>query len=29
MKKVELPVKACQVCGLAFAWRKKWARCWA
>ncbi|MBH8610270.1 DUF2256 domain-containing protein [Pseudomonas mohnii] len=29
MKKSELPVKACAVCGLPFAWRKKWARCWA
>ncbi|MBC8999390.1 DUF2256 domain-containing protein [Pseudomonas sp. N40(2020)] len=24
MKKSELPVKACAVCGLSFAWRKKW-----
>ncbi|MHC8386506.1 DUF2256 domain-containing protein [Pseudomonas sp. MDT2-39-1] len=23
MKKSELPVKACAVCGLPFAWRKK------
>ncbi|MBT9569559.1 DUF2256 domain-containing protein [Pseudomonas umsongensis] len=29
MKKSELPVKTCAVCGLPFAWRKKWARCWA
>ncbi|MBS7845975.1 DUF2256 domain-containing protein [Pseudomonas fluorescens] len=28
MKKSELPVKKCVVCGLDFAWRKKWARCW-
>ncbi|MFI8381742.1 DUF2256 domain-containing protein [Pseudomonas sp. NPDC079086] len=28
MKKAELPVKTCQVCGLPFAWRKKWTRCW-
>ncbi|WP_283184443.1 DUF2256 domain-containing protein [Pseudomonas svalbardensis] len=29
MKKSELPVKTCTVCGLPFAWRKKWAHCWA
>lgn len=28
MNKGELPVKTCAVCGLPFAWRKKWARCW-
>ncbi|MDH1443426.1 DUF2256 domain-containing protein [Pseudomonas sp. GD03721] len=28
MKKSELPVKTCAVCGLPFTWRKKWARCW-
>ncbi|WP_122563141.1 DUF2256 domain-containing protein, partial [Pseudomonas viridiflava] len=28
MKKSELPVKTCVVCGLPFTWRKKWARCW-
>ncbi|MBI6704463.1 DUF2256 domain-containing protein [Pseudomonas viridiflava] len=28
MKKSELPIKTCVVCGLPFAWRKKWARCW-
>ncbi|WP_123714625.1 DUF2256 domain-containing protein [Pseudomonas poae] len=28
MKKAELPVKTCVSCGLTFAWRKKWARCW-
>ncbi|MBD8807341.1 MULTISPECIES: DUF2256 domain-containing protein [Pseudomonas syringae group] len=28
MKKSELPVKTCVVCGLPFSWRKKWARCW-
>ncbi|UYM16607.1 DUF2256 domain-containing protein [Endozoicomonas euniceicola] len=20
--------KICQVCGLPFTWRKKWAKCW-
>ncbi|RMR06479.1 hypothetical protein ALP94_101041 [Pseudomonas savastanoi pv. glycinea] len=28
LKKNELPVKTCVVCGLPFTWRKKWARCW-
>ncbi|KPW13841.1 hypothetical protein ALO42_100644 [Pseudomonas syringae pv. atrofaciens] len=28
LKKSELPVKTCVVCGLPFTWRKKWARCW-
>ncbi|MET1078567.1 MAG: DUF2256 domain-containing protein [Pseudomonas sp.] len=28
MKKSLLPIKACTTCGLPFAWRKKWARCW-
>ncbi|MCF7532949.1 DUF2256 domain-containing protein [Pseudomonas petrae] len=28
MKKSELPVKTCAVCGLPFTWREKWARCW-
>ncbi|WP_081082083.1 MULTISPECIES: DUF2256 domain-containing protein [Pseudomonas syringae group genomosp. 2] len=28
MKKSELPVKTCVVCGLPFTWRNKWARCW-
>lgn len=28
MKKSELPVKTCAVCGLPFLWRKKWERCW-
>ncbi|WP_339467368.1 MULTISPECIES: DUF2256 domain-containing protein [unclassified Pseudomonas] len=28
MKKGQLPSKTCPVCGLAFNWRKKWARCW-
>ncbi|RMV70730.1 hypothetical protein ALP06_100485 [Pseudomonas coronafaciens pv. atropurpurea] len=28
LKKTELPVKTCVVCGLPFTWRKKWARCW-
>ena len=27
-KKRELPVKTCTRCGLPFAWRRKWARCW-
>jgi len=27
-KKSELPSKICAHCGLAFAWRKKWARDW-
>ncbi|PZP86911.1 MAG: DUF2256 domain-containing protein [Azospirillum brasilense] len=26
--KPHLPEKACVQCGLLFAWRKKWARCW-
>jgi len=25
-KKVNLPTKICMTCGLAFAWRKKWAK---
>ncbi|WP_207264217.1 DUF2256 domain-containing protein [Pseudomonas sp. GW101-3H06] len=29
MKKSELPIKTCAICGLPYAWRKKWARCWA
>ncbi|MBC8784279.1 MULTISPECIES: DUF2256 domain-containing protein [Pseudomonas] len=28
MKKSELPVKTCAVCGFNVVWRKKWARCW-
>jgi len=28
LKKSELPVKTCVVCGRPFSWRKKWARCW-
>jgi hypothetical protein len=28
IKKGDLPSKVCAVCGLAFAWRKKWARDW-
>ncbi|MBX8484093.1 DUF2256 domain-containing protein [Pseudomonas cichorii] len=28
MNKSTLPVKTCMTCGLPFAWRKKWARCW-
>jgi hypothetical protein len=27
-KKSDLPSKPCAVCGLPFAWRKKWARDW-
>lgn len=27
-KKSDLPSKLCPVCGLPFAWRKKWARDW-
>ena len=27
-KKSDLPTKICAVCGLAFAWRKKWERDW-
>jgi hypothetical protein len=27
-KKADLPAKVCAVCGLAFVWRKKWARDW-
>ncbi|WP_173274115.1 DUF2256 domain-containing protein [Thiosulfatimonas sediminis] len=27
-KKVNLPEKTCQTCGLSFAWRKKWAKDW-
>jgi len=27
-KKSDLPSKTCPVCGLAFAWRKKWERDW-
>ncbi|MDT8854410.1 DUF2256 domain-containing protein [Paracoccaceae bacterium Fryx2] len=27
-KKSELPTRTCVVCGLPFAWRKKWARDW-
>ncbi|WPP44151.1 DUF2256 domain-containing protein [Pseudomonas sp. AN-1] len=27
-KKADLPVKVCAVCGLPFAWRRKWARYW-
>lgn len=26
--KRDLPSKPCRRCGQAFAWRKKWARCW-
>ncbi|MAA55774.1 MAG: DUF2256 domain-containing protein [Porticoccaceae bacterium] len=27
-KKFRLPHKICTNCGLSFAWRKKWSRCW-
>lgn len=27
-RKGELPSKTCAVCGLPFAWRKKWAKDW-
>lgn len=27
-QKSDLPTKICIVCGLPFAWRKKWARDW-
>jgi hypothetical protein len=27
-KKSDLPTKICAVCGLPFAWRKKWQRDW-
>ncbi|MAR32179.1 MAG: DUF2256 domain-containing protein [Porticoccaceae bacterium] len=27
-KKCNLPHKICTNCGLSFAWRKKWSRCW-
>ncbi|MFN3556427.1 MAG: DUF2256 domain-containing protein [Bacteroidales bacterium] len=26
--KSDLPHKICPVCGLAFAWRRKWAKTW-
>jgi hypothetical protein len=26
--KSDFPTKICPVCGLDFAWRKKWATCW-
>ena len=26
--KADLPQKVCAACGLAFAWRRKWARDW-
>ena len=28
VRKGDLPTKDCTECGLAFAWRKKWARDW-
>ena len=27
-QKADLPTKTCPVCGLPFAWRKKWERDW-
>ena len=27
-KKPHLPTKTCPVCGLPFAWRKKWEKNW-
>jgi len=27
--KPHLPAKICAHCGRPFAWRKRWARCWA
>lgn len=27
-RKAHLPSKICAVCGLPFAWRRKWARDW-
>jgi hypothetical protein len=28
VKKQNLPEKTCPVCGLGFAWRKKWEKVW-
>lgn len=28
VKKQNLPEKICPVCGLSFAWRKKWEKVW-
>ena len=28
IKKADLPDKICEVCGLPFKWRKKWAKNW-
>ncbi|UOY07568.1 DUF2256 domain-containing protein [Muricauda sp. SCSIO 64092] len=28
MKKSQLPIKYCIVCGLPFSWRKKWKKNW-
>ncbi|MDJ0607831.1 MAG: DUF2256 domain-containing protein [Kiloniellales bacterium] len=28
-RKADLPSKTCVVCGRPFAWRRKWADCWA
>ena len=27
-RKADLPSRLCATCGLAFSWRKKWARDW-
>ncbi|MGI9331314.1 MAG: DUF2256 domain-containing protein [Gammaproteobacteria bacterium] len=27
--KTNLPTKLCATCGRPFAWRRKWASCWA
>jgi len=29
VKKGDLPTRICARCDRQFAWRKKWARCWA
>lgn len=28
MRKSELPVKSCSVCGRPMTWRKRWAKVW-
>ncbi|MBC8189502.1 MAG: DUF2256 domain-containing protein [Rhodospirillaceae bacterium] len=28
-RKNDLPKKTCMICGRPFAWRRKWADCWA
>ncbi|WP_422083901.1 DUF2256 domain-containing protein [Ulvibacterium sp.] len=27
-KKVDLPIKICETCGLEFRWRRKWRKNW-